>query len=454
MKKHLIMLAACLLAARGMAGAEPRCFFGNLHAHTSYSDGESTPDTAFAYARDVARIDIQALTEHNNGGSFGGVSYSITPENYANLRLVADTITSPGRFVALAGQEVGSIGSSGFGHINIWEAPGLWPYNNTDLLGCYSWILGQNRPAMYCHPDSSWNSNFNDLYYYRDYDRAMDLIEVLNSSSLYEDAYFRALERGWHVGVSANQDNHHRDWGNRVNSYGNIPLTGVWADTLTKPAVLEALESRRTTAMEVSPANDRISLLLSVDDHWQGQRFIRSGGTCRVRVRAQAASSFKKIYLYTNGQLTDSLAVIPADTILTWQFDKSLRLGSNYMLAKALQTDGDRAWTSPVFVEVISGNSINNYSSSQVATWPTPVRTSASIVFVPLENSRSVRAVIYDLSGAKVRELEGDNPQQPLNWDGKDLSGRPVGNGLYIIRLEQRSDSETRTSLGRTMVSR
>ncbi len=454
MKKHATMVAIGIALAVSTAGAELKCYFGNLHAHTSYSDGESTPDTAFAYARDVARIDIQALTEHNNGGSFGGVSYSITPENYANLRLVADTITSPGRFVALAGQEVGSIGSSGFGHINVWEAPGLWPYNNTDLLGCYSWILGQARPAMYCHPDSSWNSNFNDLYYYRDYDRAMDLIEVLNSSTLYETAYFRALERGWHLGASANQDNHHRNWGNRINSSGNIPLTGVWADTLTKQAVLEALEAGRTTAMEVSPASDRIRLLLSVDGRWQGQRFISSAGKCRVRVKAQAATSFKRIYLYTNGRLSDSLSVIPADTLVSWEFDKDLRLGSNYLLAKALQTDGDRAWTSPVFIEVISGSSINNYSSSQVATWPTPVKGSASIVFVPLDDSRSVRAVIYDLSGAKVRELEGEDPRQPINWDGRDYAGRPVGNGLYIIRLEQRSDVETRTSLGRTMVSR
>jgi hypothetical protein len=444
----------------GVSQAEYKCFYGNLHAHTDYSDGVSTPDTAFAYARDVAQIHIQALTEHNNGGSFGGVSYSITPEHYQNLRLIADTMTAPGRFVALAGQEVGSIGSSGFGHINIWEAPGLWPYNNTDLLGCYSWILEQGYPAMYCHPDSSWNSNFNDLYYYQDYDRAMDLIEVINSSSLYEDAYFRALEKGWHVGASANQDNHCKyyntytgkidtifDWGNRVNYYGNIPLTGVWADTLTKPAILEALQARRTTAMEVSPADDRINLLLSVDDRYQGEHFIRQEGEVKITIEASAATSFKSLYLYTNGIPADTFNLIPASNQTVWKLDKSIGLGTVYYFVKALQTDGDRAWTSPIHIDGVS-------EKSPVVTWPTPIKNFARIVFTPLPGAISVKAVIYDLSGQKIKEITGSQPDQPIGWDGKDARGRQVMNGVYFIRLEQRSATETRTSLGKTMVSR
>lgn len=438
-----VTLLMSVLALNASARAEYKCFYGNLHAHTSYSDGESTPDTAYAYARDVAQIQVQALTEHNNGG----VGYTITPEHYQNLRLIADTMTAPGRFVALAGQEVGSIGSSGFGHINIWEAPGLWPYNNSDLLGCYSWILGQGFPAMYCHPDSSWNSNFNDLYYYQDYDRAMDLIEVINSSSLYEDAYFRALEKGWHVGASSNQDNHRRDWGNRVNYYGNIPLTGVWADTLTKPAILEALQSRRTTAMEVSPANDRIELLLSVDGRYQGEHFIRQEGNVKIKIEARAATSFASLLLYTNGIPADTFKVIPASNQAAWELDKNVGLGTVYYFVKALQADGDRAWTSPVHIDGVS-------EKSPVVTWPTPIKNFARIVFTPLPGAISVKAVVYDLSGQKIKEITGSQPDQPVGWDGKDARGRQVLNGVYFIRLEQRSATETRTSLGKTMVSR
>jgi len=441
------MILFLLLVPALVAKAQYNCFLGNLHAHTGYSDGESTPDTAFIYARDVAGVDVQALTEHNNGGSSGGVSYSITPEHYQNLRLIADTITTPGRFVALAGQEVGSIGSSGFGHICVWEAPGLWPYNNSDLLGCYSWILGQDRPAMYCHPDSSWNSNFNDLYYYQDYDQAVDLIEVINSSTLYEDAYVRSLERGWHVGASANQDNHHRDWGNRLNSAGNIPLTGIWADTLTKSAILEALQSRRTTAMEVSPSDDRIKLLLSADGRFQGEHFIRQQGKVNLKIEASAPTAFKSIYLYTNGIPADTLNLVIADNQISWELEKEVGLGTVYYFAKVLQVDGDRAWTSPIHIDGVS-------QESPVVTWPTPVSDKARIVYTPMPGAVSLKAVIYDLSGAKVKEITGNRPDQPINWDGRDEKGRQVLNGVYFIRLEQKSLTESRISLGKTMVSR
>lgn len=33
-------------------------FFGNLHSHTSYSDGSATPDETYLHARDVAQIDF------------------------------------------------------------------------------------------------------------------------------------------------------------------------------------------------------------------------------------------------------------------------------------------------------------------------------------------------------------------------------------------------------------
>lgn len=436
-------MALCLfLVWTGKSNAEYKCFYGNLHAHTDYSDGESTPDTAFAYARDVAGIDVQALTEHNNGQP-----YTISPVNYQNLRLIADTMTSPGIFVALAGQELGSLGSSGFGHICVWEAPELWPYNNSDLFGCYSWILTQNRPAMFCHPDSSWNSNFNDLYYYQDYDQAMDLIEVLNSSTLYEDAYLRALERGWHVGASANQDNHDRDWGDRVNSSGNIPLTGIWADTLTKAAVLEALQSRRTTAMEVSPANDRIELLLSVDSRYQGEHFIKRDSVAGIRVQVKAATAFKKLYLYIDGSINDSLILLSAVNQLDWECEKNLGLGTHYLFIKAVQSDNDRAWTSPVYIEIVE-------NKSQVTTWPAPVKDNARIMFTPLAGAVSAKATIYDLSGANIREITGDRPDRPINWDGKDRKGRLVPNGIYVIRLELKTSHETRSYLGKTMVSR
>ena len=59
--------AAAAAAARALTTAN--VFFGNLHSHTSYSDGSGTPTDAYLHARDVAGLDFLAITEHNHKNS-------------------------------------------------------------------------------------------------------------------------------------------------------------------------------------------------------------------------------------------------------------------------------------------------------------------------------------------------------------------------------------------------
>lgn len=64
-----LLLAACLGLASSNAGAQ-NVYHGNLHAHTSYSDGSGTPDEAFAMAR-ASGLDFTAITEHNHRAGDG-----------------------------------------------------------------------------------------------------------------------------------------------------------------------------------------------------------------------------------------------------------------------------------------------------------------------------------------------------------------------------------------------
>ena len=69
------MLALALLLA---APQQPQVFFGNLHSHTSYSDGSGTPEEAYAHARDVAHLDFLAITEHNTQPPRAGLATAKT----------------------------------------------------------------------------------------------------------------------------------------------------------------------------------------------------------------------------------------------------------------------------------------------------------------------------------------------------------------------------------------
>src|SRR5690606_27015830 len=44
----------------------PRLLWGDLHGHTNWSDGTGLPEDYFRYARDVAALDVVALTDHDH----------------------------------------------------------------------------------------------------------------------------------------------------------------------------------------------------------------------------------------------------------------------------------------------------------------------------------------------------------------------------------------------------
>jgi hypothetical protein len=71
-------------------------FWGDLHAHTSYSDGVLTPKDAYQYARDRSKLDFFAVTDH---------SQCLTFDEYADVIAQANRCNAPGKFVTLYGAE-------------------------------------------------------------------------------------------------------------------------------------------------------------------------------------------------------------------------------------------------------------------------------------------------------------------------------------------------------------
>lgn len=67
---------------------------------------------------------------------------------------------------------------------------------------------------------------------------------------------------------------------------------------------------------------------------------------------------------------------------------------------------------------------------------PNPTHGAATFRF-SLGDGGTVRSVIYDLQGRRVRELSGRfaSGVQSLVWDGCDDAGRPVAGGVYLYRL-------------------
>ena len=77
-------------------------------------------------------------------------------------------------------------------------------------------------------------------------------------------------------------------------------------------------------------------------------------------------------------------------------------------------------------------------AAGYVHVWPNPVASDAEIRFAPPRAGDYVLAV-YDLRGRRVRALSaGDAGSAPgmLDWRGEDDAGRPLPDGIYMLRLE------------------
>ncbi len=361
---------AALAAAPVPATAQYNLYYGNFHAHCNLSDDAAgplsgTPGTAFQYARDTADIDILALTDH---------SHYMSALEYSQLQSAANSWTSNGTFVAIAAQEHGSLSTTvtgAFGHMNVWEAAqvinqSLYRY---DLPGTYQWIasnvdetIGAPLVAGFNHPYTGsgagvWDQ-FHDFQYDANGDAGMRFIEVMNGkrTASYENEYFEALGKGWHIGALGNQDNHEGSWGDQENNVGKIPLTGVWAPALTKADVLQALAARRTFAMEVSPVTDRISMEFTADGNWMGSQYATAADSVHFHASVSAGSGIATLQLFRNGTFIKSVGV--GGTSGTWDTFDTPGPGDFHYVLKLNQADGDRAWSSPIWVHSTSDFSL------------------------------------------------------------------------------------------------
>jgi hypothetical protein len=243
------LFVAGLAAGHAFAAPPPRynLYFGDLHTHTSYSDGVGTPWDAYAAAV-AAGADFMATTDHDSYGV-----YWVSPEEWQDTLDAAAFYTSRS-FVAMAGYEFWIACA---GEINVFntrefppvpvdpdarESPGCHGAPQEVLPAFYDWLAQQpgavgqwNHPTYVSHEFGEFD------FWSEQRDVGIGLIEVWNDSWFYtEDSYVKALDAGWHVMPTANADNHTADW------ISGLPLrTVLLAQRLTPDDLYEAMAAGR-----------------------------------------------------------------------------------------------------------------------------------------------------------------------------------------------------------------
>lgn len=392
--QYLLAGISALLATSAVAQVED-VRFGNLHSHTSYSDGSGTPDQAFKMACD-AGLDFFAITEHNHDKGDGkgdrrdGRMIATQPTLYkgtsAALVETADRLNRAGRCVTLYGQEFSTISSGN--HMNIFDVSRIIDAPNGRFDKLVEWLdanpdsRGVRALAQFNHPETGKDAEFDygrddfgtggDANWVQAMAPYVSLIEVLNAPALRrgtdqrttsrESLYFRYLNLGFHLAPSVGQDNHYQNWGVSTDAR----VAAITAD-FSRAGIIDALRRRHAYASEdknlrvvfkagdalqgdiiVPPAlGSELSLTLEIKDDDEPQANYRVD-VFKDAPGGKPASAPVETYRLTGNQLVPvSLEGIRFEGAGEYVL---LRI-TQYSDADDEHVEEDRLWTAPIWLE-------------------------------------------------------------------------------------------------------
>ena len=306
-------------------------YYGDLHSHTGYSDGQGTPQQAYRTARDNG-LDFLAITDH---------AEQLSSDEWADILTQAQAATQEGQFVALRGFEW----TSNHGHLNIFNTVRRVRANDSrynTLTELYAWLSDPaqiHSIAQFNHPFYP-SDPFDGWQYDAPADAHVNLIETHNGYYRMIAEYHDALMAGWHVGVASNSDTHQANWGERK------ARTGILAPGLTLYHVLEALRTRRTFSTD----DDNFILAMRANGFWMGAVIpVTPVHFDFYAFDPDPDDRILTVTLLQNGEPFWSR------TVGTTTFTASLTLSDpppvgTWWYLKAVQQDGEEAYSSPIWV--------------------------------------------------------------------------------------------------------
>ena len=405
-------------------------YFGQLHSHTQYSDGAGSLESALAYVKalpDNANVDFVAFTDHSNYFDSKNnpnveaalydtslVKDSDPSHSWATYKnaVAAFNAANAGKMVAIAGFEM--TWSGGPGHINTFNTPGIVSRNNTTLnnktkdagLQAYYKLLSQTEGldsiSQFNHPGTTFGNFIDFGYWDAVVDTRMYMVEVGNGEGQigaggyypsYEQ-YIMALDKGWHVAPTNNQDNHKGKWGN-ANDARDVILT----DDFTEDGIYAALRARRMYATE----DKNLELDYTVNGNMMGS-------IIDVPEKLNFEISFN------DPDRTDSIAKVElvvnsGKVAYTWDSAADLAKGSvsvelapeyTYYFVRVTEGDGDLAVTAPVWV----GESLKLGISKAECGTSTPVTDEELTITTTFFNSEAkpatIKSITYAIGGETI----------------------------------------------------
>ncbi len=320
-----------------------KVYYGLLHNHCEFSDGEGTADQAYQSAQVNGHLDFFSLSDH---------SYMISASEWAATKAAAEKYNQPGIYTTFWGFEwTNSIE----GHVTV---TGSNEYVSTTgstkhFAGLSQWVDQHDCIAFFNHPGHTDGKHKEFVHFTTPPSDKFVGMELWNNTKRFERYYYNdgyywgdgnlsyydeALVRGWKIGAGGSEDSHTGGWGTITDS-----RMAVLATANTREDLMSAMKARRF----FSTYDKNMALSFKIDGNEMGST-IREG-LYDVLIQASDADHevFTKIELLRNGAVIHTWVTSATDPVISFKlncFDKE------YYYIRVKQADGDEAISSPIWI--------------------------------------------------------------------------------------------------------
>ncbi len=341
-------------------------YFGNMHAHSSYSDGNADnttliPADDYAFAKNSLCFDFLGLSEHNH------VAAGMHLADWQPGRTQASTATTS-TFVGMYGMEWGVI--SGGGHVIVYGMDSLvgWDAGNYQIYvpksvykgsgGLFDIINrhGNNALAYLAHPNST---DYNDLLN-GTFDMAADDAVVGSAvesgpafstnitysnpgtSMSYLSYYKNMLSKGYHLGPTIDHDNHNLTFGRTTRS-----RLVVMAPSLTENSLLDGMRKMRFYASQDCSA--KITFKINGDEMGS---IVTKAGTPTITlgsVTTNTVTNVNVMYGVPGSGTPATILTSNANGSFSFTDNGLTNLSQRYYYLDITESDGSRIVTSPIW---------------------------------------------------------------------------------------------------------
>ena len=270
-----------------------RVYWGETHGHSGFSEGMGSVDGVYKFARDQARLDFMALTEHD---------YWMDDAEWEVLRAAAQEYNDPGNFLAFLAYEWTVHAKNGGHHNIIYRTPAgrqRVPRQEVQTLSELYEGLAETAKSEdlliipHAHNPGDWalTDPSNEKF-----------VEIVSLHGTFEWFGRRYLEQGHMVGFLGGSDDHMGHPGLRPlrrnptsDNFGG--LLGLYAKEKTNDAVFDAMRSIHGYA-----TNGVRSILMA---NLNGQRMgtkVPAAANLRLRGHVYATAPIEEITVIKNGR--------------------------------------------------------------------------------------------------------------------------------------------------------